>query len=56
MANLNVLCIEMVDAAHRLTTGRAKAVNSLDGMSQFLTQAPSARENVDAELARGIDG
>jgi len=46
----------MVDAAHRLTTGRAQTVNSLDGMTQFLTQAPSARENVDAEPAKGIDG
>jgi len=25
-------------------------------MTQFLTQAPSARENVDAEPAKGIDG
>jgi len=31
-------------------------VGGLDGMSQFLTKAASALENLDSELAKGIGG
>ena len=40
----------------QFTKGTTEAVNGLDGMSQFLTKAASALENVDSELAKGIGG
>jgi WXG100 family type VII secretion target len=36
--------------------GTTQAVNGLDGMSQFLTKAANALQNVDSELAKGIGG
>jgi WXG100 family type VII secretion target len=38
------------------TKGTTQAVNGLDGMSQFLTKAANALQNVDSELAKGIGG
>ncbi|MBC7590357.1 MAG: WXG100 family type VII secretion target, partial [Salinibacterium sp.] len=40
----------------QFTKGTTEAVSGLDGMSQFLTKAASALENVDSELAKGIGG
>ena len=40
----------------QFTKDTTKAVSGLDGMSQFLTKAASALENVDSELAKGIGG
>ena len=40
----------------QFTKGTTEAVNGLDGMSQFLTKAADALQNVDSELAKGIGG
>ncbi|AWB87212.1 WXG100 family type VII secretion target [Mycetocola zhujimingii] len=40
----------------QFTKGTTEAVNGLEGMSQFLTQAADALGNVDSELAKGISG
>ena len=40
----------------QFTKGTTQAVNGLDGMSQFLTKAANALQNVDSELAKGIGG
>ena len=40
----------------QFTKGTTEAVNGLDGMSQFLTKAASALENVDSELPKYIGG
>ena len=40
----------------QFTKGTTEAVNGLDGMSQFLTKAASALENVDSELPKDIGG
>ena len=40
----------------QFTKGTTEAVSGLNGMSQFLTKAASALENVDSELAKGIGG
>jgi len=40
----------------QFTKGTTEAVNGLQGMSEFLTRAATALENVDNELARGIGG
>lgn len=40
----------------QFTKGTTDAVNGLDGMSQFLTKAANALQNVDQELAKGIGG
>jgi WXG100 family type VII secretion target len=40
----------------QFTKGTTDAVNGLDGMSQFLTKAADALQNVDQQLAKGIGG
>ncbi len=40
----------------QFTKGTTDAVAGLDGMSQFLTKAADALQNVDSELAKGIGG
>ncbi|TPW75034.1 WXG100 family type VII secretion target [Schumannella soli] len=40
----------------QFTKGTTDAVGGLDGMSQFLTKAAEALQNVDSELAKGIGG
>ncbi|HWU47592.1 MAG TPA: WXG100 family type VII secretion target [Humibacter sp.] len=40
----------------QFTKGTQQAVDGLDGMSQFLTKAADALQNVDQQLAKGIGG
>jgi WXG100 family type VII secretion target len=40
----------------QFTKGTTDAVSGLDGMSQFLTKAADALQNLDQDLAKGIGG